>query len=685
MSNVITNATPRLIHPGIRDDSLLPLPVVSPARPQHLPLFYVQSQRGPTVSMHGPIDHMTKNLGIETFALKSPYYSHAVAGLAHVGGEANDVIVRRLVDENATKATMVLWCEYVEYTFNPYIRLNGQVVTDIDGNKQVDLAANVTGYKLRWTLEALPADQPTLKQLAPKQPGTLVGDANAVSTKVPVFASRIAFEGEYGNNVGVRFYHPHNLVQEPGDIEAMIENNALFMRWHLMERTNAETTPQTQQTLIGSQFTDFALKRGVVSRTNINFDADKIVTSWTRENPSAGQVPEYGQVGEVYLYEDNIRTITELLSVAEEDAGGGQFHPDLINFFSGLQTDGYDHYGFRMAADTLPFNSTTTHYFQGGDDGEVSAAKLDELAREHMLNQWDDTSRNNSFLNRLKIPFSQVYDTGYSLETKYAMLSTLALRPDFAVTLTTQYHGDDENTIEEEIAVARALSARALLTPESTLHGTRVCRATIVGGTGKLNAWPGPLSENRFPLVFELMSKRARFAGRGTGSLVARFAYDLPENNRLTEMSEPSYEYANFTAREQLHLHGVNWAQTSDLTEQFFAEMQTVYPFDASVLNSDIYVAIAVDLIKQGDRLWTFQSGNTQSPSIFIRRSLADFGRLTANRYADRVVIRPRVFFTPDDTTRGFSWNMEVEVGGNISKTVGVYQLIAKRTEQMAA
>jgi hypothetical protein len=110
---------------------------------------------------------------------------------------------------------------------------------------------------------------------------------------------------------------------------------------------------------------------------------------------------------------------------------------------------------------------------------------LNQLVREAVVEYANPLS---ILMDDAKYPESIIWDSGFALDTKYALLSMIAIRKDTAVVLSTFDAGGPSLTASEDSSLAVALRTRAQMYPESDYFGTPVMRAMIVGRDGKLIA-----------------------------------------------------------------------------------------------------------------------------------------------------------------------------------------------------
>jgi hypothetical protein len=679
MSVSIKNGAPRYIHTGIRDESGRALPVVREAIPQHLPLIYAQTQRGPLTPQLVAGKDMMDMYGAKSFEERSKYFSHQTMAATICNGNGNAVMLKRVIAANAARASLVLFCEIVEDDIQAYEReADGEVMRDVTGAKMLHPTDVVDGYRVRWSIQPL-ADIDNLRGEL-KTVGTLVGRTGVDSQKYPIAAFRLGY-GEYGNNVGLRLSYPGLSTAQPTDVSVIESQRGMIYRGQFVEREDAYSLPRVVGSVNAEQFIDFGLKEDLFNpKTDQDLGFSRLISEYQSIDPSSGFMPKYGPMESMYIYQDNIEEILDLLYVKEEAANPGAVADrHMLNLFNALDYNDIDHYSFVIDGSSIQLNENTTHYAVGGSDGSVDELTLDELVRDECLYNWENIEY--PLLDDARYPFSIVYDTGFTLETKKAIIGTLGYRKDISVTGCTQDVLESANSISEETSIMTALRAYARLIPESTLWGTPVCRYVCVGHTGdKLHS----KYRRQVPLVMELIEKRSKYMGAGSGKYKNQFAYDVAPANRIETMNNVNHPWKPNIVRSKDWEVGLNWVQYADRSQLFFPAIQTIYDDDTSVLNNDINMLIAVDVGKMSIEVWRQMTGNTTlTNEQFIDACNALLLRLVEGRYDNRVVIEPNTYFTEADEARGYSWTMDVAVYMNNMRTVGVINVITRRRSDL--
>ena len=679
MSVSIKNAAPRPILTGLKDESGRALPVVREAIPQHLPLMYLQTERGPLTPQLVAGRDMLDMYGANSFGERSKFFSHQTMGATICNGNGNAVMIKRVTAPDAERASMVLFCEIVADDIPAYVREpDGEVVRNLDGSKQTHATDTVSGYKLRWSVEPL-ADVDNLRGEL-KTVGTLIGGAGETAQRFPVVAFNLGY-GAYGNNVGLRLSFPGLSTPQPTDVSVIESQRAMVYRGQFVERSDGFSLPRITPSINAEQFIDFGFKEDLYNpKTDMDLGINRLLNDWQSIDPSSGFIPKYGPMEGMYVYQENIEEILELLYAAEEAANPGAVaDKHMLNIFNCLDYNDIDHYAFALDSSSIQLNEDTTHYALGGSDGSVDEVTLDGLVRDECLYNWENIEY--PLLDDARYPLSIVYDTGFTLETKKAIIGCMGYRKDISVTGCTQDVLEGSNSISEETSIMTALRAYARLIPESTLWGTPVCRYVCIGHTGdKLHS----KYKRQVPLVMELIEKRSKYMGAGSGKYKNQFAYDVAPANRIETMNNVNHPWKPERVRSKDWEVGLNWVQYADRSQLFFPAIQTIYDDDTSVLNNDINMLIAVDVAKMSTEVWRQMTGNTTlTDAQFIDKCNATLLRLVEGRYDNRVVIEPNTYFTSADEARGFSWTMDVAVYMNNMRTVGVINVITRRRSDL--
>lgn len=380
-------------------------------------------------------------------------------------------------------------------------------------------------------------------------------------------------------------------------------------------------------------------------------------------------------MGRFHLYENNLNTVLELLKTSEEVATGTTIADSaLINIMSAMDYEGAEYASFSLTGG-VKLTAGNVHYLSGGDDGDVSFAKLGELIIADIDAGWEEPG--NELRDELRFPITSLYDVGYKIETKYALARTLRLRPDITIAFSVEDLSVEQYTASEQDSVGSILAAYIASIPESIESGTGCCRAVIYAHSGYRS---NDKYNKRLTIIDELISVRAKYMGANNGRFKTGYAYDTHPYNTLAGWFGINNTYRNEKGRENDWANGVNYCQFSDTNTLFIPARQTVYAEDSSPLNAEIPMIIAVALKSVGARVWTRMVNNTSlSPNQF----LAECERLAKQdidgAFDNRGSISVRAYFTEKDLGEGTTWHMDFRYNSGIAKTVAAFNIIVDR------
>lgn len=678
-------ATPRAILRGVNDQSRGEVPVAPVEIPTHLPHVFSFAEEGPTEAQLVIGSSAVQTYGTKTFDERSEYATHQTPFINLFNGAGNAMIFQRLKPVDAAPpATLRLSLEVVEAELDEYERdSSGQYVLDQEGEKTLT-GSKVPGFKARWITSH--ATDGIIGQ-ATKVTGDLEGDVSAQSHVYPILDLQVSSFGKHGNLKGVRLWAPTLRSSQPANAVAIEDQNAFLYRLQMVRRADAKSQANVIETNDGSQFVEFALKTGTIDR---RFDQDLYIgdTLLQAYQDLNVQPAKLGPFGGMHLYEDYLEEVLELLYDAEkehhndwpEDNSEGMH---LLNIFGGQDVNGAPYHSYRLlgtADGGVTMWPSTTHYAKGGSDGTMTNVTFNALVKNECENYG---SLENKHLDTAMFPQSCIWDSGFDIDTKYALLNPIGLRKDIAVVLSTQDVSAPQNNASQESSTATALRARARMYPESEVFGTPVCRAAIVGHSGYLT---NSRYRGLVPATYQLASVVANYMGAGDRQWRDNRKMDVYPNNRISVMKDINLTYKTDGAYDRDWENGLIWIQNFDRSSQFFPAMQTVYDDSTSVLNSLVNMFIIIEAQKVAERVWRQLTGNSDlTVDRFIQRSDELISeQLDETLFNNRVVVVPRTYMTGRDEALGYSWSTDIELRMNNMRTVGTYTIVSTRRAEFA-
>lgn len=752
----VLKATPRFDNTGYDDQSRVPLAIEPEALPQHLPLVPLLTKRGPEEPQVVIGDGFSQMYAAESLDLLSEFATHQTVLAKAVMQRGNKIMVKRLRPTDGKTAILRYSLEIIEAMIVQYERnadgtyqldIDGAPipVTDGDGGLIRELgkrlvwhvgfqgAAGVDGINHTFSNAIVISDfrNGSVEFNGEQLSDVYVVESSSVfvsSTLYPILDLEVNDFGNWGNNVGFGLFPANATHSQPGDVPLMRTLKTFLYRVFCGERESATATPIIVDTISGDKTQDLSFKDNVVNPTtkkSVNF-GKRFIPAYQTLNDSNVQ-PLYGLFGQSYLYKDNFELVIELLA---NDGNGEGFYdadalpfgrtpdvaftdrPDnyqLLNIFTGVDQNGVPYFSFDVANSVkfggVAFGPNNLHYATGGDDGLAYRAdgRPDTLQNLSIYDSLVNTELKNlgdldtKWLDELRYPYSTIWDSGFSIDTKKQFLVAMARRKDTYVVLATHRVADYDNPAEpllaewrmkaqntgtEESDIAALLSSAALNYPESEVYGTPVCRVAIVGHSGYLleSQYDGLL-----PITIDVADKVANYMGASTGVWRPGFAFNKKENNRVTLFRDINLTYKKPTVYNRDWDNGLIWVQSSDRRNWYYPAFQTAYPDDTSVLNSLATVQACCELTKVGKTVHRDIGGDdTLTDLQFIEESDRLISeRSKPSRFDNRFVITPETLLREIDIETGFTWRTLIHLYANSMRTVNTFTVVTHRMSSL--
>jgi hypothetical protein len=157
--------------------------------------------------------------------------------------------------------------------------------------------------------------------------------------------------------------------------------------------------------------------------------------------------------------------------------------------------------------------------------------------------------------------------------------------------------------------------------------------------------------------------------------------FDHGETMVITELKDVEPKQIPATAKVILWNSGLVWPTPKDTKRHFWPAVQTVYEDDSSILNTlETICAIATLNKVAGKAFREFTNADMTSAELadavveYVKNE-TDGGAIFANSYN----VKPAVFYTAQDEQRGYTWNLDIEIAGNVRKTVMITSISAVR------
>lgn len=525
------------------------------------------------------------------------------------------------------------------------------------------------GIKITWRTRVA-SEEELLEGLEHLEP-SVSGD----TTIYPILAIEALYPGAYGNDLAFRFFYDkrHNSPSAIQHFDSVFNNFSVSQRdfnssstYPVVDKFGKTTNVFTANPT--SIDKESGIKKDMAAVMSRTFDDDNNLLPYT-----------------IYTFEDNYKLIGDKVVAVEtaeslcatEIANDGNVSGYQVNILSGLNCKGvpYDHVHVvgRLSSDSLSdgmvlLDANIDHYLNGGTDGNGT---LDDEFLDHSMYRFCKLYMNPKIVDKFRYPFTHLYDVGYSITTKHAMIDFINVRDDVMVELSTQvllpntwvegaFHEANKklNDMEDDISVGQVLRERALLMRESIRHNTDTCRVAIYTQAGY------PVSahyDKPVPFTFWSAMQNALY-GNGIGmSQTEPRGWPYSYN---TLFKHNSWAWMNYdeSGKEYIWNSGLNYCQYADMTRIFYPALRTVYRHESSVL-VDQWVVNAIVYTKHVCRkAWGMFVGRNDSVTVLqstIKNYLeAELSTLYNGKYDFTVT----VYQTEEEKAVGYVQHVKVRI-----------------------
>lgn len=707
----LVNSTPRVIAHGIRD--ILPQLTGQPeALPTHYPLQFIFAAQGPEEPQSVIGTDLVQLYGEDSFDFSKPFANHSTAMCLTFNKLANAQMVQRLVPDDANpRANVRLYADVLERDIPEYERnVDGSIKYDATTNAPVTTGNKIKGYEVRWTTKyitstpmmiTLPNGDTILSYKDGESnigkgtigPGEMIDpDSGEVSKLYPIMDTEYTWIGSRGNNFGYSIWAPTEQSSTPIDDTLLTDKRykTYPLRMSIWQRSDEASTPGVVRTVWNESYTDVSFNPNAFNeRVNKKAYIGNNFIEMYQDTDESFAIPKYAPFNRPYLYQSNIDMLLKMFYMAEADYidgfsdfegpdNGDEFY--RFNMLSGVSSKGVPYHSFIInttAPNSVRLTEKNVIYTRNGSDGTMNTDTFNMLVKRKM-EEWGDPD--SPYQDWAKYPVSCVYDSGYALDTKYALMKIIGVRKDVWVALTT--HTDGETlTASEDSSVGLALKNRIEMYPESEIYGTGVCRGIIImrDGEKKSTAY-----RNRLPLIFDIAEKASKYMGASNGRWKSQYRFDKYPGNLVDDFQNVNVTFTPMRVRNKDWSNGLNYVQHYSRRELFWPGLRTVYSDDRSVLTSFITMALAVELQKVGDRVWRMHTGSQRlTEGQFIASVNKAVRDQTENRFDDCAVIVPNAYITAVDKNLGYQWTLDIGMGTDTMKTVQNLSIVAQRRDDM--
>lgn len=692
MPNQIVNGAPMVIEYGTEDLSKRLLPREPEAIPQHLPKFFTFAQKGPLDPQLVSGAELARVFGQETFNERGKYTTHATPFINGVNAKGNAVMLQRVVPADiGPESTIVAWLDVLATTVDLYERnTDGSIKTSALGDPII--TGNAPGFKVKWVISHYDTvvQAQTFGQQAIKPGDQTDVTLGTQSQRYPIFEVKASSLGASGNLSGIRLWAPTIKTVSSMPTKMMNTYKAYPYFMSVIRKADAQSSTKQVETLFGEQKMMVTFKKDTVDPLTDKqlYVGDTFISAY--ENLIDLRYPkQFGDFGAMHVYNGNLETLLAQFQNAELPYldGSSDFNADpdqrhLFNIVNGTNSQGsaYHSFIFIDSVSSVRFSEHTNVFAAGGSDGTMTNDVYSQLVKEAMDVYLDPNDEVQELAQNVE---SIIYDSGFPMETKYALCGIIGIRKDTFVNLGTHIHGEAALEASQEHSIAIALRTRLQMYPESDYFGTPVMRGMIMGRSGKIR---NSRYSDRLPLTYEVALKSAKYMGAGNGSWKNGAHFDGAPGSVLEFMTDINITWVPASVRNRNWDVGLNWVQRYDRSSYFFPALKTVYDDDTSVLNSYVTALAIGQLNKIAHAAWREFSGVSHlSPPQLVERVNNFVSARVKGIFDDRFVVVPDAQFTDMDLLRGFSWTLPIKIYADNLVTLMITHVQAFRKSDLGA
>ncbi len=709
--NSIANAGSQQLKLGIKDNSRRGTVERSDAVPQHCPLVFSWAQKGPTDRELGGASDFIPLYGDETFKGASKYATHQTPFAQLFHNTANRYLFKRLVPPDVgPKANVRIFIDVLQKDVKNYKRKSdGSIATDPDTDEPIidSTTPTVPGVELRFLSKVITAGM--VVGDGKIESGTMT-DNSKRSNMYPFMDVPAKFLGEVYNNSG---FIVESILNKDKDSILVNKLKSLLYRLYYVTRPDAKSSHTLEENIFGSVYSTFTLNNAISPDTKKEYSLQNASNTWENETDTEYD-KIYNEFEEMYLYEDNVDLLTRMFMenektfisvtpelwhdnvsaatfnwfdfLSEDDTVLVEEERFLMNILTGKSSKGVKYFtvefnttstGITAGLSPISFGIDTPVWLGGASDGTLSAANF-ETAVQKEMNAY--LNYNSTVMDTAVNVETVIYDSGFDFATKEKLAYFIGLRKNTFVSWCTHVASFGRRlTTEEEYEHAAILAIKASVFPESEFYATKACRAAIFIGSGYTDYVD---YKKLLPQSFDIAYKTSSYMGAADGKWVEGYDFSMGGDNEIIVLKDLTPKEIPNNVKEMLWDSQANWSQATTRSIYFFPALQTIYPYDDSVLNSYFNIWIILHLQTIADKTWRKFTGNYKSTKAELAKMIVDYYKeKVAGKFDGFDNIVAEVQFTDEDNIRGYSWTLIVSVYSNVARTVQTNAVFAYRAE----
>lgn len=620
--------------------------VVTPDNTLHEPMFPIRAPKGRGEPYRCNGTQAIAEYGEQAFDQYEKYYRNEQYYLMNAIYPNQTAWIFRMIPDDAVKASTVIEAHITkDVSITQYRRdENGGYIYDEDGNKLPELDAGNNpivepGVRIKYTRRVMTQEEIANNIVETRS----VEVGGVVQTSYPICHGVFDDAGSAGNLSGFQLYV--NYQDQKSDL--VDATGALLWTFAPMEQPYDSNVANSVRDVYNGVANQMTMKPNTLDPFTVRrMYADDVINRLYYDTKKQESLLPYT----MKFYPEHIKMIGDVIAEYETN------NTDLIDgwyvdILSLLDKDGHQYHHAELdisGDDAVQMTNLYTHFFEGGDDGDISDEAFEAQWRQVLL-----LNKYPELIETRRYPITHIYDVGYPLETKFAMADFMAVQKRCKIELAAQDMHRHLYSMDEAVSLAAAIRARCAITPESEFYGTPAMRVSIFAQSGYVN---DTSITSIVPATYWMAQKRAEYHN---GMTMNRTWTDYPANV-VNIFRKDNFTPYSVGQREILWDGAANYYQYATRTSKFFASIRTIYKTQSSMLTDQEYTDACVYLMYIVDRVWVYHVGkNGYAFAKYKDIVEKDIVKYAYQAFGDRYPVSANVYVTQDDVSRKDSMHID--------------------------
>lgn len=662
------NGAPLNNKQGWQDISVLPLVRTPTGDPIHKPLIYTFAQRNVDNEAFPVVgDNALSLFGRNLFDLRSPFVTFNTPFMAMFNANANEMMMQRLVPDDAATATHRMVADVLETEVPKYTRdANGAVQYGADGKPKVESQA--LGLDIVYRVVEINEQTGEFKN-GKVVDGDRTGTGGQKSKLYPMWDIKAPYAGADANGFGYKLVPLHAKSSPALSAKYQEDVGARVFSLQFFETLKGVTSPVIWKTIGGLSSIKFSFMPDAyyqAMKLDLDF-ANVVADSYRNKLPDYGNLPDYGPFEEFHVYQENMEAVLDLAFAAV-----GPKAPTskwLVDIFAGYDLNGGLYDGLQVNSATVTgkaiLGGSNIHFLSGGSDGTMNDDVYDELVSREM--QLFPDGGKVRYDNELKYSLGFFWDSGFSMETKQSLCNFIAGSRNTFLALCTHVYNQGTNDDQTEEAAKIALNEMITSIPESDFFGTPAARGLIAGQSAIIrnSSW-----KKRVPMLYSIASFFSKYMGAGNGICKTEARFNRGSKTVIEDLADLSQPWKGNDVYASDWEANLITARSFDYYRLFIPAIQSIYSEDRSVLNNAMFNAAMTYVYRVSDRVWADTTGEDRMTRDEVAKDVENniIARL-AGRLDGIADITPKAYFTAEDIANGYSITLDLNCAGGVLLT----------------